>query len=294
MIGNVGNFNAMKVYGLPKPIVAPPEQSREGKPEESILPVDQPEREKSPLQKLVDDTLSSFGGVGQGLDDLFGKMGMQNLAGSDTPVGGAMTAASYQFELNYQVVQAVSGATGQSAQSMSFSIEGSAAFMQALTGTENPQDAQKVASKDPMEMMRTFFSPENTARRILDFSLNFFKMSSFFEDGGDTEEARGGFADFIGKAIQKGFDEAMGILGSVPEETQQDIDKTHELVFDGLDDFVENGREIDPNSDAFVMAYSDWEFNLEMNYTSVQSYGPGGQPQHNVPDWAAGLLDVSA
>ncbi len=42
-------------------------------------------------------------------------------------------------------------------------------------------------------------------------------------------------------AIQKGFDEAQAILGELPDPVQEDIDKTHEIVFQGLDDFVASG-----------------------------------------------------
>ncbi len=42
-------------------------------------------------------------------------------------------------------------------------------------------------------------------------------------------------------AVQKGFDQAMGLLGKVPSSVQAGIDKTHELAFKGFDDFVKYG-----------------------------------------------------
>lgn len=93
---------------------------------------------------------------------------------------------------------------------------------------------------DPMANLQDYYSPEKTAERILNFATAFYPGSKYAKDG-DTEESRQAFADEIGKAIQKGFDQAMGVLGKVDDKTQSGIDKTHDIVFKGLDDFVKNG-----------------------------------------------------
>ncbi len=126
------------------------------------------------------------------------------------------------------------------------------------------------------QSMKDYFSPEATAGRILDFATAFFPASEAFKEGGDTEEARKKFADMMGKAIQKGFDQAMGSLGTVPDATQKGIDKTHELVFKGLDDFVKNGMK-EEKKDTYN-ALQDLAFNYEASVTRKKVSVSYGQP----------------
>lgn len=145
-------------------------------------------------------------------------------------------------------------------------------------GAGGPSGAGRI---DPMEKLQEYFSPEKTAERILDFALSFFPRSEAFQEGGDTVDARQQFADMMGEAVQKGFDQAMTELGSISEETQEGIDKTHELVFSGLDDFVENGYNADKQeSDLYngLQAYYQ-EVEVSMSYQSVSmSYDRGLPP----------------
>ncbi len=80
----------------------------------------------------------------------------------------------------------------------------------------------------------------------------------------------------MGKAIQKGFDQAMGSLGTVPDATQKGIDKTHELVFKGLDDFVKNGMK-EEKKDTYN-ALQDLAFNYEASVTRKKVSVSYGQP----------------
>ncbi len=87
-------------------------------------------------------------------------------------------------------------------------------------------------------------SPEATASRIADFALGFF--GNYAENNGlaDDEAGRRQYADFIGKAVTKGIDEARGILQSLNAlngDITANIDKTAELVNQRLEDFVTNG-----------------------------------------------------
>lgn len=91
-------------------------------------------------------------------------------------------------------------------------------------------------------------SPEATAERIVSLSTGFF--SAFKEQNPEltTEEQIERFSDILSKGIDKGFSEAREILdglqvlqeGSIAEN----IDKTYELVQQGLQAFRENQREI--------------------------------------------------
>lgn len=87
-------------------------------------------------------------------------------------------------------------------------------------------------------------SPEATANRIADFALNFF--DNYAENNGleDNEEGRSQFAEFIGDAINKGIEEARGILTSLNAlnpEVESGVDQISDYIQGRLDDFVTNG-----------------------------------------------------
>ncbi len=87
-------------------------------------------------------------------------------------------------------------------------------------------------------------SPEATANRIADFALGFY--SQYAENNGleDSEESRSQYAEFIGEAIGQGINEARDILtalNSLSDNVNSNIDTTHSLVQDRLDNFVANG-----------------------------------------------------
>lgn len=107
-----------------------------------------------------------------------------------------------------------------------------------------PDDARNlVESYMKGETSADFFSPESTADRITSFALRGF---SFFEGGKaaaeNDEAARQRYIDYIAPAINKGFQEALDILGALPEKTQQELQQTREHIQKTLEDFV-SGRE---------------------------------------------------
>lgn len=134
---------------------------------------------------------------------------------------------------------------------------------------------KNVGADGVMQGMQDYFGPEATSGRIIDFATAFFPASSEFKEGGDTEEARQKFADRMGKAIQKGFDQAIGKIGGNFNGAVKDgVDKTHELVFKGLEDFVKNG--VKPEEEEKQSALQEFAFSFEMNYsqkTTSVSYG---------------------
>lgn len=67
-----------------------------------------------------------------------------------------------------------------------------------------------------------YFSPENTANRILEF------MKSLWD--GSKEQFT-----ILAKAIDQGIDEAKEILGNTPDWLGQTINKTVDLVHEGLE-----------------------------------------------------------
>lgn len=135
--------------------------------------------------------------------------------------------------------------------------------------------------------LQDYFSPENTAGRIVDFATAFFPMSEAYKKYGDTEEARAEFGEMMRGAINKGFEQAMGALGSVPKNTQEGIDKTHELSMKGIDDFIKNGVKKEKEETQENLRDYAMSFGMEMSYTqktvSYSSYGSRGQTQSTPP-----------
>ncbi len=135
--------------------------------------------------------------------------------------------------------------------------------------------------------LQDYFSPEATSGRIVDFALSFFPMSEAYKKGGDTEESRKEFAEMMRGAINKGFDQAMGTLGKVPDKTQSGIDKTHELAMKGLDDFIKNGMDKEKEDKGVYESLTEFAMSFEMSYSqktvSVSGYDSRGQAQATPP-----------
>ncbi|ALO34188.1 hypothetical protein CMT41_05165 [Colwellia sp. MT41] len=87
------------------------------------------------------------------------------------------------------------------------------------------------------------FSPEATAERIVAFSTQF--LASYREQNPqmDEEQSLTAFVDIIRGGIEQGFTEAKDILGGfkvLAGDIASNIDKTYELVQQGLQSFVDS------------------------------------------------------
>ena len=215
---------------------------------------------------LPNDANSPLSG---GLDKM-----LKNLGFDPAALGSANAAslqyARVQYELNISVMQTMMNGDGQTSQAINFSFKLDYEWLNIGKGqnaASNPLDLQSGDDADAiMKKLMEYFNPENTAGRILDFALGFFPNSQWAKSG-NTLENRQGFSDYIGAAIQKGFDQAMGILGKVDDKTQAGIDTTHGLVFQGLEDFVKNGLTAQEKERA--LGVEAWRMSMEMSYTSV-------------------------
>ena len=253
-----------------------------------IVTVETEEEEAAASQNPLEafrDKLNQILLDGLGLGDL------SELSGNNSVSAMSFSAS---FEISYSSMVAVAGENGMSMQETSFSLSASFEFMamgqfgedfdpfksfnDSLSGlgdlfgfgnTKDTDETEESQSNDPLANLRDYFSPEKTADRILDFSLGFFGNSQQYKEGGNTEESRQSFADIIGAAIQKGFDQALGTLGKLPEKTQEEVDETHTRVFDGLDNFIKTGSKDDEDKYTGIQAYSSV---FEMNYSSVTAY----------------------
>ena len=85
-------------------------------------------------------------------------------------------------------------------------------------------------------------SPEATAERIVAFSTQFFSSYQEQHPELDSEQALTQFIEVISGGIEQGFSEARDVLGGLnvlEGDIATNIDKTYELVLQGLQDFVD-------------------------------------------------------
>ncbi len=187
--------------------------------------------------------------LGSEKNDPFTGLNLDQLGLSQDAQKKVMWAKS-QFELNYQVFNSMNNVNGEKSFQETFSFKASYEFLQMASGQEVPKPEMAETSEelptqdDALSKLQEYFSPENTAQRILDVATSFFPLSKIGRAEGDTEAARQSFSKFIGSAINTGFQMARNILGDLPEDIVASIDKTHSLVFSGIEGFVKNG--LDP------------------------------------------------
>ena len=86
-------------------------------------------------------------------------------------------------------------------------------------------ESLKIASQDQITDVPEYWNAENTSQRIADFALSFFESS-----GSDAQK----YYDTVVGAIEKGFNQAMKIMGTLPEEinalAQSTFNKTMEKI----------------------------------------------------------------
>ena len=196
--------------------------------------------------------------------------------------------AQAQFEVNYQALRSMNSANGFETSETTFSFKGSLEFLQMASGQveapgneniesgENSQageveTTEGAEEQNQLSALEEYFSPENTAQRILDVATSFFAMSEIGKKNGDNEDGRQKFADFIGAAIETGFKQAKNILGDLPEAISGKIEKTHEFVFSGLNDFVKNGIDPEKSMDGGVFDKIA-AYRVELNQKTNQIY----------------------
>jgi hypothetical protein len=90
--------------------------------------------------------------------------------------------------------------------------------------------------------IQSFFSPENTAKRIVSFATGF--VGSYLQNhGGEAnEENVAAFSTLISDAIKEGFANAKKILGNPDSESEvgSNIEKTFKLVLKGIEEFQQS------------------------------------------------------
>ncbi|PPC77127.1 hypothetical protein C4K68_11985 [Pokkaliibacter plantistimulans] len=101
------------------------------------------------------------------------------------------------------------------------------------------------------DSQKDYWSPENTAKRIVAFGTGFFGQYLDQHSDKDLETALSDFSDLISGGIDKGFDDAKKLLdgmGLLQGDVSDNIDATYELVQKGLKDFFDNYPRPDSSS----------------------------------------------
>jgi len=119
--------------------------------------------------------------------------------------------------------------------------------------------ASEAKSDDMSELMSLldYFSPEKTSQRLLDATAILFNAGEIAQSQNKGDSCRS-FFGAIGKAIDEAFTQVLQRFGKLPEAVQIEVDKTHSLIFSGLQTFTEKGLDAESsNSDGAVMAKLD-------------------------------------
>ncbi|QDQ25806.1 hypothetical protein FNU76_05260 [Chitinimonas arctica] len=106
-------------------------------------------------------------------------------------------------------------------------------------GIEAPETAVEAL---PVEQEEVDNTPPATAKRIVDLTTGFFELFRQQYPDEDPDKVLNRFMETIGKGIAQGFQEAREVLdglGVLKDEVADNIDKTWELVQQGLKAFAE-------------------------------------------------------
>lgn len=137
------------------------------------------------------------------------------------------------FEFNYQAAHGIS--TIQNGSGITRTEFWAQSYGMKFTVAGEPEAAQALFDK-----LQSEFTPEKVADRIAAFATaGFGRMTG--ADGQDTLTDRGAFRDFIQKFVEKGFADALGMLGPLADPVRAGLDRTLSLVKGKLDAWVKTG-----------------------------------------------------
>ena len=94
-----------------------------------------------------------------------------------------------------------------------------------------------------------YWTPENTAKRIVDGATAFFNSFQAANPDLEGEALMDRFMEVVGGGLTKGFDEAKGILGDLKVfegQIAENVDTTYQLVQDGMLNFKNQYLGIEP------------------------------------------------
>lgn len=107
-----------------------------------------------------------------------------------------------------------------------------------------------------------YWTPENTAKRIVDAATMFLGGFQKANPDLEGEELMNKFMDVVGGGLTQGFDEAKGILGDLDVlkgDIATNIDSTYQLVQDGMQNFKNQYLGIDTTEEAVTETAAETE-----------------------------------
>ena len=214
---------------------------------------------------------------------------LQNMDSETAKSLSQTTRDSFDFKLGYsrsmQIVEGESRSQIVKAFDMEISISVSATGKLESSlrrESEKAQEEETTESSDP-------FSPENTAKRIVDFVRQALSFSrKFGKEPVETEDQLARFAELQTNAVKEGFRQARKILGKMPTEVDKGVDSTYDLVMKGLDKLFNPKAEEEASSDEVVVGkdpskagyYSSQSFSLSFKL-QVQGNGEFSKDELN-------------
>jgi hypothetical protein len=191
----------------------------------------------------------------------------------DNAMAQSIRRESLAFELSLsKSMQVVEGESKRSI-SESLNLEFSLSFENSNIMSNK---GQVPSPKEASTTLEDMFSPENTAGRIVDFIKSAFKYSRLFgENKLESEDEVKRFQDSQTGAVEDGFKQARGLLGKLPEDIEDGISQTFDLVMKGLDKFFSGDEEVENDAMVELLEPSDG------NYYSSQSFSLSYQLEVN-------------
>ena len=178
---------------------------------------------------------SAFETLTEKLDEFFG-----NFARQATDAGEGLLQAGksvYAFEASVRSSlkilieerSVITAGNGQISQYMSRSVSIEAQIDVRVS-------AYRQVGNESLAMDADYFSADNTAKRIVDFASGFLQTHMNLHPEQSSEEATASFAELVRSAVTDGFNEAMALLGALPESILEQIFETYDLVMQMLDE----------------------------------------------------------
>lgn len=158
------------------------------------------------------------------------------------PEAGAAGKYGETLSLQYMRLQSDRvelSADGKQMYAVSKSLE----VLYASTTTAVAEAADPAAEAEAAAALEGFYSPENTAQRIMDFAVSFFPAFSANHAGSEADTVQDEFRTLMRNAIEEGFAQARGLLDEffskeTPDFVSSTIGQTYELLQQKLDAFT--------------------------------------------------------
>lgn len=114
-----------------------------------------------------------------------------------------------------------------------------AAYEIHITGQEILSPEQHIAAAEKYGSFQAYqqaeWAPDKVAGRITSFALPHFNKWAAQHKNLSHDQAVDQFADLINKSIQKGYDDAMKVLGDIPEDVKVELEKTIQITRETID-----------------------------------------------------------